>query len=66
MKKYLRINKESEFSGIVSTYLPAALGSNRKHNIYAQIIQFQITYLSFELECEKNENKQKSNDIWVL
>ena len=27
---------------------------------------FQIIYLSFELECEKNENKQKRGRDWPI
>ena len=35
-------------------------GLSPKHTIYAfSIYIVQIVHLSFELECEKNENKQK-------
>ena len=41
-----------------------AIGSNPKHNIYAFLIHlFQNIYLPFELECEKNENRQKGAGI---
>ena len=43
-----------------STFHPATPGSSPKQTIYAfSIYKVQIVYLSRELECEKNKNKQK-------
>ena len=55
-----KFGRPPQLREIVSAYHPAAPGSNPKHGIYPfSIYILQITYLSFELECEKNENKQK-------
>ena len=45
--------------GFVCAFHPAAPGSSPKHTIYA----FFNLYLSFELECERDENKQKEAGI---
>ena len=47
---------------------PAIQGSNPKHNMYAFFIYIvvQIMYLSFQLECGKNGNKQKEARIGPL
>ena len=43
---------------------PATLGSSTKHTIYAfSIYIVEMVYLSLEMECEKNENKQKEAEI---
>ena len=47
-------------SGFACAYHPATPGSSPKHTINVfSIYIVRIVYLSFELECEKNENNQK-------
>ena len=49
-----------EFSGFICAFHPAAPSSSPKHAIYTfSIYIVQIVFLSFEMECEKNGNKQK-------
>ena len=63
----LKIEKLGCRHSSVESCAPSILppqGSSPKHTIYAFSIDIvQIVYLSFELECEKNENKQNKAGI---
>ena len=55
--------KQFETSSVESSPT-TILGSNPKQIVYAfSIYTAQIIYLSFQLECEKNENNHKKLSI---
>ena len=63
----MQLGVPPQLSGFVCAYHPAAPGLSPKHTIYTfSIYKVQIVYLSFELECERNKNKQKEAGIGLF